>query len=186
MTEIVQGSPEWKALRCGRVTASRVADVVARTKTGYSASRANYLAQLIAERLTGTPAESYTNAAMQHGTETEPEARWIGEDGGLEIKTKLPHLLIELIFKNEFPSEHKAQVQGTLWITKREWWDLTVYWRGIPQFTKRAYRDEGYIANLAGAVNAFNEELDQVVKTIRAHGGENTLASDLQKSAAAA
>lgn len=75
MTEIIQGSPEWKALRCGKVTASRVADVVAKTKTGYSASRANYLAQLIAERLTGTPAETYTNAAMQHGTETEPEAR---------------------------------------------------------------------------------------------------------------
>jgi putative phage-type endonuclease len=75
MTEIVQGSPEWKALRCGKVTASKVADVVAKTKTGYSASRANYLAQLIAERLTGTPAETYTNAAMQHGTETEPEAR---------------------------------------------------------------------------------------------------------------
>jgi putative phage-type endonuclease len=75
MTEIIQGSPEWKALRCGRVTASRVADVVAKTKTGYSASRANYLAQLIAERLTKTPAETYTNAAMQHGTETEPEAR---------------------------------------------------------------------------------------------------------------
>jgi putative phage-type endonuclease len=75
MTEIVQGSPEWKALRCGKVTASRVADVVAKTKTGYSASRANYLAQLIAERLTCTPAETYTNAAMQHGTETEPEAR---------------------------------------------------------------------------------------------------------------
>lgn len=75
MTEIVQGSPEWKALRCGKVTASRVADIVAKTKSGYSASRANYLAQLIAERLTGTPAESFTNAAMQHGTETEPEAR---------------------------------------------------------------------------------------------------------------
>jgi putative phage-type endonuclease len=75
MTEIVQGSPEWKALRCGKVTASRVADVVAKTKTGYSASRANYLAQLIAERLTGTPAETYTNAAMQHGVDTEPEAR---------------------------------------------------------------------------------------------------------------
>lgn len=75
MEDIIQGSPEWKALRCGKVTASRVADVVARTKTGPSASRANYLAQLIAERLTGTPAETYTNAAMQHGTETEPEAR---------------------------------------------------------------------------------------------------------------
>jgi len=73
--EIIQGSDEWKALRLGKVTASRVADVVARTKSGYSASRANYAAQLIAERLTGTPAESYTNAAMQHGTETEPEAR---------------------------------------------------------------------------------------------------------------
>jgi hypothetical protein len=75
MSEIIQGSPEWKALRCGKVTASRVADVVAKTKTGYSASRANYLAQLIAEHLTGTAAETYSNAAMQHGTETEPEAR---------------------------------------------------------------------------------------------------------------
>jgi len=75
MSDIIQGSDEWKALRLGKVTASRVSDVVARTKTGYGASRANYMAQLIAERLTGTPAESYTNAAMQHGTETEPEAR---------------------------------------------------------------------------------------------------------------
>ena len=73
--EIIQGSDEWKALRLGKVTASRVADVVARTKTGYGASRANYAAQLIAERLTGVAAESYTNAAMQHGTDTEPEAR---------------------------------------------------------------------------------------------------------------
>lgn len=75
MTEIIQGTDAWKQLRLGKVTASRVADVVARTKTGYSAGRANYAAQLIAERLTGTVAESYTNAAMQHGTETEPEAR---------------------------------------------------------------------------------------------------------------
>lgn len=75
MTDIIQGSPEWFALRLGKVTASRVADIVAKTKSGYSASRANYMAQLVAERLTGTVAESYTNAAMQHGTETEPEAR---------------------------------------------------------------------------------------------------------------
>lgn len=73
--EIIQGSDAWKQLRLGKVTASRIADLMARTKTGYSASRANYMAQLIAERLTGTVAESYTNAAMQHGTETEPEAR---------------------------------------------------------------------------------------------------------------
>ncbi len=73
--EIIQGSDEWKALRLGKVTASRVSDVIGKTKSGYGAGRANYAAQLIAERLTGTTAEAYTNAAMQHGTETEPEAR---------------------------------------------------------------------------------------------------------------
>lgn len=70
-----QGSPEWLALRAGKVTASRVADVIARTKTGWGASRANYMAELIAERLTGQPAPSFSNAAMQWGTDKEPEAR---------------------------------------------------------------------------------------------------------------
>ncbi len=72
---MIQGSQEWLQLRAGRVTASRVADVVARTKSGYGASRANYMAELIAERLTGIPAPSFTNAAMQHGVEQEPHAR---------------------------------------------------------------------------------------------------------------
>lgn len=72
---IVQGSPEWFAARCGRVTASRVADLMARTKTGWGASRANYMAELIAERLTGSTAPGFTNAAMQWGTDTEPHAR---------------------------------------------------------------------------------------------------------------
>lgn len=75
MTEIVQGTPEWFAARCGLVTASRVADVVARTKSGWAASRANYEAQLIAERLTGVVAEVFTNEAMRWGTDTEPFAR---------------------------------------------------------------------------------------------------------------
>jgi putative phage-type endonuclease len=75
MTEIIQRSPEWHQIRCGKVTASRVADIIAKTKTGASASRENYLAQLVCERMTGKPAESYSNAAMQWGTETEPFAR---------------------------------------------------------------------------------------------------------------
>jgi len=70
-----QGTPEWFAARLGKVTASRVADVIAKTKTGWGASRANYMAELIAERLTGVPAEKYTNGAMQWGTDTEPQAR---------------------------------------------------------------------------------------------------------------
>ncbi len=72
---IEQGSQEWKLQRLGKVTASRVADVVAKTKTGYSTSRANYRAELVAERLTGVPADSYQNAAMLWGITTEPQAR---------------------------------------------------------------------------------------------------------------
>lgn len=75
MSDIIQGSPEWYAIRCGKVTASRVADIVRRTKTGYSTSRANYMAELIAERLTGKPTEGFKNAAMQWGTDNEPNAR---------------------------------------------------------------------------------------------------------------
>jgi putative phage-type endonuclease len=70
-----QGTAEWLQERCGKVTASRIADLMARTKTGWGATRANYAAQLIAERLTGCVTPSFTNAAMIHGTETEPEAR---------------------------------------------------------------------------------------------------------------
>ena len=72
---IEQGTQEWFAARMGKVTASRVADVVAKTKTGYGASRANYAGQLIAERLTGVVVEGFTNEAMRWGTENEPEAR---------------------------------------------------------------------------------------------------------------
>jgi putative phage-type endonuclease len=70
-----QRTPEWFAIRCGKATASRIADITARTKTGYGASRANYAAQLVAERLTGVPADSFSNAAMQWGVDHEPEAR---------------------------------------------------------------------------------------------------------------
>jgi putative phage-type endonuclease len=75
MDEIIQGSDEWFAARLGKVTASRIADVIAKTKTGYSSSRANYAAQLVAERLTGVVQESYSNAAMQWGSDQEPDAR---------------------------------------------------------------------------------------------------------------
>lgn len=72
---IDQGSPEWKALRLGKLTASRMADVLATTKTGMSASRKNYLAQLVAERLTGELGECFTSGAMAWGTDHEPLAR---------------------------------------------------------------------------------------------------------------
>lgn len=73
--DIIQRSEDWHNLRLGKVTASRVADVLAKTKSGPSASRANYAAELVAERLTGRRAEGFTSAAMQRGTDLEPLAR---------------------------------------------------------------------------------------------------------------
>ena len=70
-----QRTDDWFAARLGKVTASKIADVMATTKTGPSASRKNYMAQLLTERLTGQKADSYSNAAMQWGTDTEPQAR---------------------------------------------------------------------------------------------------------------
>ena len=72
---IEQGTPEWLAERLGKATASRIADIMAKTKSGPSASRQNYAAELIAERLTGVGGDFYINAAMQRGTDLEPLAR---------------------------------------------------------------------------------------------------------------
>lgn len=72
---IIQGSAEWRQQRCGKVTASRIADLTAKIKTGWGASRANYMAELLVERLTGVPAEGYTSPAMQWGIDNEADAR---------------------------------------------------------------------------------------------------------------
>lgn len=72
---IEQGTAEWHKERVGKATASRIADIIAKTKTGYSTSRANYAAELVCERLTGNPTEHYQNAAMQWGKDKEPEAK---------------------------------------------------------------------------------------------------------------
>lgn len=73
--DVEQGTEAWKAARLGKVTASRVADMTAKTKTGWGASRANYAAELVAERLTGSPVDRFTSAAMDWGSEHEAAAR---------------------------------------------------------------------------------------------------------------
>jgi putative phage-type endonuclease len=70
-----QATPEWFAARCGKVTASRLGDMMAQTRSGWGAARANYLAELVGERLTGKKSEGFSNAAIQWGLETEPQAR---------------------------------------------------------------------------------------------------------------
>lgn len=88
----------------------------------------------------------------------------------LEIKTKLPALMVEALIRNDFPPEHKAQCQGALWVAEREWIDICVYWPKMPPLIKRAYRDEAYIAEMSAAVDAFNEELNTIVERIRSYG----------------
>jgi putative phage-type endonuclease len=93
-----QGTAEWLSERAGKVTASRIASVMAKTKTGYGADRANYMADLIAERLTGIPKQGFTNEAMRWGTETEPQARAMYElETGLTVIETgfVPHPTLE-------------------------------------------------------------------------------------------
>lgn len=72
---IEQGTPEWHAIRCGKVTASRVADIMRTTKSGISATRQRYLGELVAERLTGQPTQRFKSADMEWGNVTEEQAR---------------------------------------------------------------------------------------------------------------
>lgn len=70
-----QRTDEWFAARLGKVTASRIGDIMAKTKSGYGAARKNYMAQLLCERLTGMREETFVSAAMQRGTDLEAKAR---------------------------------------------------------------------------------------------------------------
>ena len=187
-----QGSNEWFQARLGIPTASMFSAVLAK---GEGKTRRAYMNKLAAEIITGEPGESFTTPAMERGKIMEDDARnyyafqtnadpvrvgfvkgeaagWspdslLGSDGALEIKTQRGDLLIETILSNTFPSEHKAQCQGGLWIGEREWIDLCVYWPRMPVFVKRAYRDEPYIKALATEVATFNEQLAELVEKLQ-------------------
>jgi putative phage-type endonuclease len=86
--DVAQGSDEWLLARCGKATASRMGDLMARTKSGWGASRTNYAAELIAERLTGKPAEKFKNGAMEWGSAHEADARALYEFlGDCEVRS---------------------------------------------------------------------------------------------------
>ena len=193
--DIEQGTDEWRQVRAGIPTASAFKSILAK---GEGKMRKTYMHKLAGEIITGEPAESYSNGYMDRGHALEAEARdlyafmsdaepkqvgfirngakgcspdsLIGDAGMLEIKTQAPHLLIETLIADKFPAEHVAQCQGALWVAEREWIDLVVYYPGMPTFTKRAYRDEEYIAALAGHVDAFNVELQALVEKVRRIG----------------
>jgi hypothetical protein len=157
-----QGSPEWLQARCGLATASCFSDVLAVIKSGEAASRRNYRAQLIAERLTGVPADSYQSAEMKHGIEQEPFARiayeaktgnivqqvafirhpelmagaspdgLISTDGGCELKCPNTATHIDTLLKG-MSADHVPQVQGNMWMSGRQWWDFCSYDPRMPE-----------------------------------------------------
>lgn len=196
-----QNSPEWLAARLGIPTASAFKDVLAQAKNGTDRKTRNtYMRKLAGELITGRPAENFSNSDMERGHAQEPDAvahyaflrdvdpvkvgfarngragaspdRLIGDNGLLEIKTKAPHVMVELIegWEDACPSEFKAQCQGQLWVTEREWVDVALFCPGMPMPIARVYRDELYIADLAREIRLFNEELDAMVERTRAFG----------------
>jgi len=194
-----QGSPEWFEARRGVPTASEFSSVIAKGRGQQpSKVRETYMMKLAGEILTGDLTESFSTLHAERGKEMEDEVRdlygmmfntepqqvgfirngqrgyspdaTVGDNGLLEIKTKLPHLLVPLILVDEFPEEHKAQCQGGLLVSEREWIDIAVYWPKLPLFHKRAYRDEKYIKELSDAIDQFNDELAEVVERVRSYG----------------
>ena len=158
-----QRTPEWFQKRLGKVTASRIADLMAKTKTGPGASRANYLAQLVTERLTGTPTESYKSPAMDWGIEQEAAARaaysarmgvlvdevdfvdhptmqagaspdgLVGEDGLIEIKCPNTSTMLELLEDRTIPTKYRLQMQWQLAVTGRDWCDFVAFDPRLPE-----------------------------------------------------
>lgn len=165
-----QGSPEWLAARCGIASASKFAAVMAKIKSGESAERRNYRTDLVVERLTGKPLESFTTAAMKQGTEREPFARMAYEartglivqevgfcrhddleagaspdglietDGGLEIKCPERSAHLRYLQQEAEPPEYTWQIQGGMWVTGRAWWDFASYNPDFPEHLQLVVR----------------------------------------------
>jgi len=158
-----QRTDEWFTARLGKVTASRVADVVAKTKNGYSASRDNYMADLIVERLTGQKASSFSNAAMEWGTEQEPNARaaysartgelveevgfidhpvipmsgaspdGLVNEGCVEFKAPNTATHLEYLLAGKPVEKYATQMQWQMACTKRPWCDFVSYDPRLPE-----------------------------------------------------
>jgi putative phage-type endonuclease len=155
-----QGTEDWFADRLGKVTASRISDVMmAKTTAGYQ----NYLAQLVCERLTGIPTETFTSAAMQHGTDTEPQARamyelesgliveevgfighplihnsgaspdgLVGDDGLVEIKCPQQNNHIKTLLGANVAKNYNLQMHWQMACTERKWCDFVSFNPTLP------------------------------------------------------
>jgi len=160
---LAQRTAGWFELRAGKVTASSVYKVMAKTKTGYGADRDNYKAQLVVERLTGQPAKTYSNAAMEWGVQTEAEARAAYEarmgvlvtevgfmphptiemcgaspdgvvgEGLVEIKCPETATMIDQLLTRKIPDKYMKQMQLQMKCADKKWCDFVVYDPRMPE-----------------------------------------------------
>lgn len=195
--ECQQGSPEWYAVKLGKVSASCFSDAVA---GGTGATRKKYMNNLIAERMTGKSENGYINATMERGLEVESLAReyyellndcpvrqvgfierdenigaspdgLVGADGMLEIKCPFSSTHISYIIEGRLPPTYKKQVQGQLWVAEREWVDFVSYDPRVhqkPYFCERVYRDEDYIKELQIKIYMFVADMKALIEKLTA------------------
>ena len=195
--DIEQKTPEWFEIRKGLQTASMFKEVIAKKgpRGGVPKGRQTYMYKLAGEIISGEPMDNYVNAHMNRGSENESEARdlyalirdvepvqvgfirngncgaspdgLVGDDGLVEIKDALAHIQIARLLNGELPYEHKAQCQGQLMVSQRQWVDFMSHSRGLPPLIVRVERDESYIAGLKVDVDEFADELTALVAKIR-------------------
>lgn len=155
--DIQQGTEEWFTLRLGKVTGSRVSDVMATIKNGEAKTRSDYRFKLLAERLTGQVEAGYTNAAMQWGTDNEPLARAEYEaatgndvdtvgfsthptiegfgaspdglvgDGIIEIKCPNSTTHLRWMLAGNIPAEHLPQMYAEMACVDAAWCDFVSF-----------------------------------------------------------
>lgn len=193
-----QGSVEWLEARLGIPTASRFDNILTPKKMTLAAGRTSYMHELIAERMLGAPLDAADTVWMERGRDMEPEAvawyefhrgidtepvgfvmrddrnvgcspdRLVGTDGGLEVKCRGPKNHVACLLGDE-PALW-TQVQGNLWITERQWWDVLGYHEDLPPVLIRVERDEKAIKAIASAVSEFTKELAEAWRKIEGLG----------------
>lgn len=189
--DLIQGSDEWLAMRCGIITATGIEALLTPTlKPAKNEKSRAHVYEMLAQRITKYVEPQYVSDAMLRGLSDEIHARalysekyapvaetgfvtndelgfivgcspdgLVGEDGGIEIKSRMQKFQVQTIVENECPAEYMIQIQMNLFVTQRKWWDFVSWCGGMPMFVKRVYPQHEYFTAIAAAAMNFEDQL---------------------------
>jgi hypothetical protein len=190
-----QYSDEYDRLKLGLPTSSNFKKIITPGGDPSKQWR-GYACHLIAERLLERKVDTYTSPAMERGLAVEEEAtqwyswsegretetigfitndektmgctpdRLVGDDGLLEVKCPMPPGQVDYLITGKPHTEHKPQLQGQLYISKREWVDICCWHQELPRIVVRAERDEHFIDKLTTEIEKFNDFIEGVMAKI--------------------